>query len=99
MKENIDFILAKIQKISNLLYQQKRSESFVEFTELLNELSMVSEQLFILKRQGEITFNELDYVNTLTEAMNALESKDDVLVADILNYELTNQLEEINLQL
>jgi hypothetical protein len=83
-----------------MLYQQKYTEAFQQFAVLLNELTTITEQIFVLKGQGIIeNFDEQKYLAILTEAMSALETRDDVLLADILNYELTEQLEELNTQL
>lgn len=100
MKENIQAMVLKIHKITDLMYQQKQGEAFQEFGVCLNELTLITEQFFTLKMQGILsTFDEQKYLQILKEAMNALEIRDDVLLADILNYDLTEQLEEIITQL
>jgi hypothetical protein len=100
MKEEISKIIMKIHEISDMMYQQKQSEAFQLFSMLLNELTVATEQLFKLKSEGILqSFDENEYLRILTEAMNALETRDDVLLADILNYDLTEQFEKIKTQL
>lgn len=100
MKEKIRAIITEIQEISDRMYQQKQAEAFQQFGIVLNELTMITEQLFVLKSQGSlVTFDEQKYLHILTEAMKSLEARDDVLLADILTYDLIEQLEEINTQL
>lgn len=100
MKNRITVILEEIERISNLIYQQKQADAIQFFAILLNELTIITEQLFSMKNQGILNnFNEQNYLKNLTEAMNALESGDVVLLADILKYDLTEQFEETMKQL
>ncbi len=99
MKEKIKVIISEINGVTDMLYQQRQSEAFQKFSTFLSELTTISEQFFSLKNQGSLEFDEKNYLRILTEAMNALETRDDVLLADILNYDLIELLEEINTQL
>lgn len=100
MKETLKKLTIDIQKISDMIYQQKLVEAFQQFSILLNELTIITDQIFVLHNRGELEgFDENLYLKTLTEAMGALESRDDVLLADILNYDLLQQIEKIIKQL
>jgi hypothetical protein len=100
MKEELSNIISKIQEISDMMYQQKQSEAFQHFSVLLSDLTTITEQFFTLKSQGLLEdFDEQKYLKILTDAMNALETRDDVMLADVLNYDLTEQLTMIKTQL
>lgn len=100
LKETLKKITNEIHKISDLIYQQKLLEAFQQFSILLNELTIITDQVFALHNRGELEgFDENLYLKTLTEAMSALESRDDVLLADVLNYDLLEQIEKIIKQL
>lgn len=96
IKGSIESLIMGIKEVSDLIYQQNSKQGYQKFEVILDKISNVSEQLFSLFSKGELNdFDVEKYVSVLTEAMNAMETRDDVLLADILNYDLSDQLEEI----
>ena len=58
------------------------------------------DSLFSVKAsQGKPEFDEKELVRLLTEAVNAMEAKDSVLLADILQYDFLDRMEQIAGQL
>ena len=95
-KGAIKTIKDMIEVVSNLLYQQNLNEAFSKFIVLLNELSTLYTHLFNQENADVLSnFDQNQLISSLNEAMNALEKRDDVLLADILNYDLTNFLDEL----
>ena len=95
-KGAIKTIKDMIEVVSNLLYQQNLNEAFSKFIVLLNELSTLYTHLFNEENADVLSnFDQNQLISSLNEAMNALEKRDDVLLADILNYDLTNFLDEL----
>lgn len=85
MRQNVD-----------LFYQQKTGEALVKFDGVLEKLLHVTDTLFSYRESHEaFTFDENRIKEILTEAMNALEERDLILVADILQYDYIEYIEEI----
>ena len=76
-----DMILDKLDSVVEVLYQQDINKGYSELGMLLGAINDALQS-------GELNV-ELEAFNVvLRKAMEALEEKDMVLVADILNYEL-----------
>lgn len=76
-----DMILDKLDSVVEVLYQQNINKGYSELGMLLGAINDALQS-------GELNV-ELEAFNVvLRKAMEALEEKDMVLVADILNYEL-----------
>lgn len=76
-----DIILKKLNDTVDVLYQQDISKGYSELDILLGAITDALQR-------GELNV-ELEVFNVvLRKAMEAMEEKDMVLVADILNYEL-----------
>ena len=99
-KEALRILKKQIQANADMFYQQNNKEAFELFGKLLNEISTLSVQIFELKNSNPaVEFDENKYLSILTDAMNALESRDEVLLADIINYDLLEILETVEKQL
>ena len=99
-KVSVSSVKEKIGIISNLLYQQNQSEAFTQLLFLINELSSLATHLFAEENADILSgIEQKQLLSALNESMNALEKRDDVLLADILNYDLTDLLDELEKQL
>lgn len=95
MINEINQIQQEITEVTNYLYQQKPSEAYKKLDGLLGNIMTVIDKLYSYKATGIISFDENTFVNALTSAMNAIEEKDGVMLADILTFEISAQLNEI----
>lgn len=98
MKSNgdIENLLISIEQVSDLFYKQMNTEAYVKFAQVLNDIETVINEIKMLKREDStINFDDIKVNNTLIEAMNALENQDNILLADILNYDLKQHFESI----
>jgi replicative DNA helicase len=98
MKEmimEIDQLLQEITEVTDYLYQQKLKEGYVRLDNTIQKTMKIIEKLFAYKSTAIIDFDENKLINTLTLAMNALEEKDSVLLADLLSLDMAEQLNSI----
>ena len=93
IKEIIKYVIDKIEITTNLFYQQKNQEGFTQLTGIIDSLYTIINRVNELELEGKhVNIDVINMNKILTEAMNALESKDTVLLSDILNYELAEML-------
>ena len=78
--------------ITELLYQQKASEALEAMNSMLNAITELSVNLSKIDLISEDDKTKL--VIVLGEALSAMEKKDYVLFADILQYDMIDLLEE-----
>lgn len=88
-KEIIDKIVDLISNVADLFYQDKLHEGYVRLEELLGELSLTVENLY---QVGILSAEDTSILDILKEIMCAMEQKDTLLIADMLEYELKDTL-------
>lgn len=95
-KQQITDTIDKVQEVVDLFYQQKDSEAFEKFTAALDSMSIAINNLAVYKSLNEtFELDEEKLCDILKEAMNALESQDRVLMADILQYDFIEYINEL----
>jgi len=82
-----ELIKHNLQNITDLLYQQNMQESFSQLAWLLPQMEQ-----WIADSEGEL---QKDLTDILQSALEAMEQMDLTLLADILQYDLLEKLEEI----
>jgi hypothetical protein len=87
-------LIEKMQNVADLLYQQKLKKGYQLFNDVLGELMTAADGLFAANAAGSIRLDPQRFISNLQDAMNAMESGDSVLLADILVYEISGQLQE-----
>lgn len=96
MKKNVMDVIIKIEEITDLLYKQEKRLAYSKLNNAIADLSSLIDQLFQLSSQNElINFDIHSMVSKLGEALQAMQDEDNVLLADILQYEIKEQLQEI----
>ena len=78
--------------ITELLYQQKTSEALESINSMLNDITELSVTLSSMEVISEDDKKRL--VMVLGDALAAMEKKDYVLLADILQYDMIDLLDE-----
>ncbi len=86
-KNMVQTVIDEIGEISELLYQENFSEGYTKLAQLLKQMSVMTADLTDEETQAE-------FVGILRPAMEALEVRDATLLADILQYDLKEKLEE-----
>lgn len=97
-KNLIISILEDIEIVTDLFYQDRENKGYYGLALLLTKLNSLIELLISEKEIIEKAKQE-ELLNIMTQAMNAMEERDTVLLSDILQYELKEQLEDMMQQL
>lgn len=79
-------MIDKIDSICDMLYQENIQDAYVKLQELIKEL-----MLSLAKLNEE---EQADMVEALKPALEAMESNDTTLLADILQYEVKDRIEK-----
>lgn len=99
MMESVKILLEdsilSIENTTELFYQQKSEEGYQLLDDTLQILIRLVNKIAQVKSEDkEVPIDEGILTSVLTEAMKAMESKDEVLLSDILEYELKTMLIE-----
>lgn len=96
IKDKINEIIENIDNTTILFYQQKIEEGYIQLNTALGLIAQEIICLYQYKKENnqlEIDENRLNMM--LTEAMQAMENKDLILLADILQYDLKEIFQNI----
>ena len=95
-KEIVESTIEDIKDTVDLFYQQKDSEALKKFEIVIGGMMNSMDALVEYRNDNEsFEFDEQRISNTLTEAMNALQDGDLVLLADILQYDFLEYMQEL----
>lgn len=99
MSEQKELVIKTIDDVRDtvdLFYQQKDSEAFSKFIVVLEEMADTIDVLFAYKNEhDEFEMDEKKVCDILKDAMEALQNSDSVLLADILQYDFVEYIEEV----
>jgi hypothetical protein len=99
IKSKIDDAIQIIELNTDLFYQNKIDEGYKYLDSTLVKISVAIEEVIKYQENSGQDIQGEKIVGILTEAMDALEKKDTLLLADILQYELKELLEEVRSEL
>lgn len=88
----IDSAISVIDDMTELFYQQKKNEALAKMNDVLDNILKVNDTIAQINDISDEDRQRL--VVILGEAVKAMESKDYVLLADILKYDMTDILNE-----
>jgi len=92
----INQVKDEIEKVTEALYQQKERAAYNLLNMALPTIAKAVEEIFAWQtEQGREESEKQEIVQVLTQAMQAMEQKDTVLLADILQYELLERFNAI----
>lgn len=95
-KELIKKILEEVKESIALFYQQKTEEALQQFGVVLGKVMTMVDTLFQYREKyDEFPIDEEKVKNSLTEALAALEEKDMILFADIMQYDFVEYIEDL----
>lgn len=98
--EEINALTLKLDTISDFFYQQKDAEGYQGVNLILKDIEVCFAKVLQYKAEnGNLEFDEKNFIKTLEECISALEQKDTVLLADILNYDIKDAFTELSEQL
>ncbi len=90
----ISQVINEINDVTELLYQQKTKEGYLLLNGTLGKIMNIIDSIYQLRSEQNILFDDNRLINNLKTAMEAMENKDNIMLADILNYEIVEQLKE-----
>ncbi|MGB8454209.1 MAG: hypothetical protein WCD89_17995 [Anaerocolumna sp.] len=90
----VNQVINEINDITELLYQQKAKEGYALLNNTIGKIMNIIDSIYQLRIEREILFDDNRMINNLKTAMEAMEKKDNVMLADILSYEIAEQLKE-----
>ena len=95
-KELVSKTLEEVKESVALFYQQKTGEALQQFDAVLGKVMAMVDTLFAYKEANEgFALDEEKVKSALTEAMGALEERDMILLADIIQYDFVEYVEEL----
>ena len=95
-KELVEKTLEEVKESVDLFYQQKIGEALQQFDVVLGKVMTMVDTLFAYKESHEeFALDEDKVKSALTEALSALEEKDMILLADIIQYDFVEYVEEV----
>ncbi len=95
-KEIVKKSVKEIEEVVELFYQQKLQEALNKFETAIGGMMTAIDMLFTFRAEHEdFVFDEVKITNTLKEAMEALQNGDMVLLADILQYDYLEYMQDV----
>ena len=95
-KETVDNTIEDIKDTVDLFYQQKDAEALNKFEVVIGEMMDSMDALVEYRNDNEeFEFDEEKISSTLKDAMNSLQDGDLVLLADILQYDFLEYMQEL----
>lgn len=95
-KDIVKKSVTEIEEVVELFYQQKLQEALDKFQVVISGMMTAIDTLFTYKAENEgFEIDEIKITNTLKDAMKALEDRDMVLLADILQYDYLEYMNEL----
>lgn len=86
----------EIQEVIELFYEQNDKEAFEKFNLAIGNIMSMVDILHDYKNTNmDFEFDEIKVCNILKEAMDALQSDDKVLLADILQYDFVEYMNDL----
>lgn len=94
LKENIKQTIEKITKTNEYFYQQKNQEAIAVLEDTLSSIEKTV--ALIYADENEKKDLDLDgFMQALQEALGAMEDADYILMADIMQYDIIDKLEQV----
>lgn len=89
LKKNIETVINRIDENTNLFYQNRSVIAYKNLDETLRLIGNLVDEILIYEEEtlGE-KVSDSELVRILSEAMNALEIRDELLLSDVLQYDL-----------
>lgn len=95
-KNKLSDMLSDIQEKVELFYQQKTGEALQQFDGVLGNMLSLIDGIFAYKQEHEdFELDEKKIQALLTEAMQALEERDMILLADIIQYDFIEYAQQL----
>lgn len=95
LKDKIVASISAIDQTTDYFYQNNPNKGFAELDTTIVILSQAINEIYVYNQQQKNQqINDKEILGVLSEAMKAMETKDMILLADILQYDLKVLLKE-----
>lgn len=95
-KEQIKSTIGGVQEVVDLFYQQNDKDALEKFMFVLEDMTKAIDNLAAYKNSNpEFAMDEGKIFSILSDAMEALQSDDKVLMADILQYDFIEYIGDL----
>lgn len=96
LKEQIQQIEQQIDVVSELFYQQKTTEGYNQLEGIIVNVANVIDAVYASKPDDAAAMEKINKLTAvLQETMQAMQEKDTILLADMLKYEILEQLQSL----
>lgn len=93
LKERLTALNMKIDKVSDLFYQQKDSEGLEAMKFVIDDMMSAASGLDACARADNcFSFDANGFLGVLKQALDAMAKKDYVMLSDVLKYDLSEIL-------
>lgn len=86
-QERLEDVIGILTKISDYLYQENTKPAYLHLIHILPSFEQVIAEIPSEEEQNELA-------NKLADALNAMEAEDHTLLADMLQYDIIEQLNQ-----
>ena len=95
-KEQVINTIDSLQNVIDLFYQQSDGQAIDDLVGTIDEMSMAIDNLAVYSsKKDDFELDEAKVCNILKESMDAFQEKDYVLMADILQYDFIEYVNEL----
>lgn len=95
-REKVEKSVKEIEEVVELFYQQKLQEALSKFEAAIGNMMIAIDVLFTFRTEHEgFELDEGRLTRILKDAMGALQNRDTVLLADILQYDYLEYMNEL----
>jgi len=86
----------KIDRMTELLYQENVTEGYSILSSVIAQMDQLINHIAAYQaKTGQTIIDEQKLLGSVGEALQAMEEKDIVLLADIFNYDIKEQIEQL----
>lgn len=94
-KNKIIETLDRIENVTELFYQENGAEAFDEFLNLLDDITQMIDIMSKYSEENtDFEYDDKKVYDILKQIMEALEDRDEVMLADILRYDFAEYMNE-----
>lgn len=91
----ISILIDYIDNFSVIIYEKKNSESYQMLIKIIDKLELIISDKSTLELENNFKIYIKELTDKLPDLLEAFENNDNVLISDILKYEIKPLLEEI----
>lgn len=92
VKDNLSKFIVLTEKMTTYFYQQNKERGYELYDEVLNSLVNIMDELAYLNDANIIKVDIVKINSMLGKALQAMMQKDTIMFADVMNFEIINEM-------